>query len=151
MHFINGNNRDQLVFSTLEMQIEQDNLVRFVDAFVEHLDLSQLGFVVSALKTEGRPAFESKLFLNIYLNGYLNTIRGSYRLEKECIHNMELQCSYNHTNLKGLVKVNGEVALIMTVYNIQRCITILGIPELIARIKNWTPDYRRIFLKNTTS
>ena len=69
MHFIKGNNRDQLVFSTLEMQIEQDNLVRFVDAFVEHLDLSQLGFVVSALKTEGRPAFESKLFLKIYLDG----------------------------------------------------------------------------------
>ena len=32
MDFIKGNNRDQLVFSTLEMQIEQDNPVRFVDA-----------------------------------------------------------------------------------------------------------------------
>ena len=47
------------------MQIEQDNPVRFVDACVDHLDLSQLGFVVSTLKTEGRPAFESKLFLKI--------------------------------------------------------------------------------------
>ena len=63
------------MFSTLEMQIEQDNPVRFVDAFVDHLDLSQLGFVVSALKTEGRYAFESKLFLKIYLNGYLNELR----------------------------------------------------------------------------
>ena len=52
-----------MIFSTLEMQIEQDNLVRFIDAFVNHLDLSQLGFVVSALKTDGRLAFESKLFL----------------------------------------------------------------------------------------
>ena len=43
-----------MMFSAMEMQIEQDNPVRFVDAFVEHLDLSQLGFVVSALKTEGR-------------------------------------------------------------------------------------------------
>ena len=72
MNFIKANNRDQLVFSTLEMQIEQDNPVRFVDAFMEHLDISQLGFVVSALKTEGRTAFELKLFLKIYLNGYLN-------------------------------------------------------------------------------
>ena len=72
MDFINGNNRDQLVVSTLEMQIEQDNPVRIMDAFVEHLDLGPLGFVVSALKTEGRPAFESKLFLKIYLYGYLN-------------------------------------------------------------------------------
>ena len=58
MDFIKGNNRDQMMFSTLEMQIEQDNPVRFVDAFVEHLDLSQLGFVVNQLKTEGRPSFE---------------------------------------------------------------------------------------------
>ena len=40
-----------MIFSTLEMQIEQDNPVRFVDAFVDHLDLCQLGFVVSASKT----------------------------------------------------------------------------------------------------
>ena len=145
MNFIEGNNRNQLVFFTLEMQSEQNNLVLFVDAFVDHLDLSQLGFVVSALKTKGRPAFESKLFLKIYLYGYPNWIRSSGRLKKEFIRKMELQCSYNHTNLKGLVKVSGEMALNMRVYNIQRCITILGIPELINRIKNWTPDYRRIF------
>ena len=63
MDFIKGNNRHQLVFSNLEMQIELDNPVRFVDAFVEHLELSQLGFVVSTFKTEGCPAFEEKLFL----------------------------------------------------------------------------------------
>ena len=62
MDFIKGNNRDQLVFSALEMQIEQDNPICFVDAFVDHIDLSQLGFMVGALKTVGRPAFESKLF-----------------------------------------------------------------------------------------
>ena len=65
MDFINGNHRHQLVFSTLEMKIEMDNPVRFVVAFVEHLDMSQLGFVVSVLKTEGRLAFKSKLFLKI--------------------------------------------------------------------------------------
>ena len=65
MNFIKANNRTQRVFSTLEMQIEQDNAVRFVDAFVEQLDLYQLGFVVSTLKSEGRQAFELKLFLMI--------------------------------------------------------------------------------------
>ena len=45
--------------------------------------MGQLGFMVGALKTEGRPVFESKLFLNIYLYGYLNGIRSSRRLEKE--------------------------------------------------------------------
>ena len=62
MHFIKGNNRNQKMFSALEMQIEQDNPVRFVDSFVEHLDLSQLGFVVSALKTEGRPVLNRNCF-----------------------------------------------------------------------------------------
>ena len=71
---------------------------------MDHLDLSQLGFVVSALKTEGRPAFGSKLFLKIYLYGYLNGIRSSRSLEKEYVRNMELQCSYNHTNIKDRQK-----------------------------------------------
>ena len=60
---------------------------------------------------------------------------------------------YNHTNLKGLKKVNGEMALIMTFYNMKRCITILGVRELINKIKNWTPDYTRIpfsLIKTTT-
>ena len=66
MNFIKGNNRDKLVFSTLEIKIEQDNPVRFVDAFVEHLDLSQLGFMVSAFliqKNEERIIAEKKLLL----------------------------------------------------------------------------------------
>ncbi len=100
MDFIRGNNRDQLVFSTLEMQIEPENPVRFVDAFVEHLDLDQLGFVIKTLRSEGRPGFESKLFLKIYLYGYLNGIRSSRRLEKECVRNIELHW------LTGLLQPN---------------------------------------------
>ena len=153
MNFIKGKNRNQMMFSTLEIKIEQDNPVRFVAAIVEHLDLSQLGFVVKKLKTEGRPAFESKLFLKIYLYGYLYGFRSSRRLEMEFIRNMELQCSYNYTNFIELKNVNGKIALIMTVYNIRHCTSILGIAKLINRIKNWTPDYRRILFSffNTTS
>ena len=47
MDFIIGNNRDQMTFSKLERQIEKDNPVRFLDVFVEHLNLNQLGFRVS--------------------------------------------------------------------------------------------------------
>ena len=57
MGFIKGNDRNQVTFFTLESQIEENNPVRFVDAFVEHLDLTQLGFVINTLKTQGRPAF----------------------------------------------------------------------------------------------
>ena len=57
MDFIKGNNRDQVTFFTLESQIEENNPVRSVDVFVEHLDLTQLGFLINTIKTEGRPAF----------------------------------------------------------------------------------------------
>ncbi|MFV8270301.1 hypothetical protein ACNQGP_10265, partial [Flavobacterium sp. GT2N3] len=52
------------------------------------------------------------------------------------------QWGYNHTNLTGLEKVNGEHSLIMLVYNIKRTINILGVPDLIAKIKNWNTPYK---------
>ena len=51
---------------------------------------------------------------------------------------------YNHTNLKGLEKVNGEMALIMTVYNLKRAMNILGIEKLIEKLKTWKPDYKKV-------
>ena len=51
------------------------------------------------------------------------------------------QWGYNHTNLRGLTKVNGEMALIRTVYNIKRAINILGIEKLLAKLKTWKPNY----------
>ena len=59
---------------------------------------------------------------------------------------------YFYTNLKGLKKVNGEFALIMTVYNMKRCMNILGLETLIEKIKNWKPNYKGIthaFSKST--
>ena len=73
----------------MDERIGKDNPVRFIDAFVEHLELAKLGFVVSDVKTEGRPAFNPKLFLKIYFYGYLNGLRSSRKLEKEAIRNVE--------------------------------------------------------------
>jgi transposase len=88
---IQGEDRHQIRMRSLEEAIEKDNPVRVVEAFVEHLDLSQSGFAVSETKIEGRPAFEPKVFLKLYLYGYLNGLRSSRRLEKESIRNIELQ------------------------------------------------------------
>lgn len=52
------------------------------------------------------------------------------------------QWGYNHTNLTGLEKVNGEHSLIMLVYNIKRSINILGVPDLIAKLKKWNSPYK---------
>ena len=83
MQHIQGISRHQLQISSLEDTISQDNPVRFIDAFVSTIDLEKLGFSIRVLKTEGRPSFETAVFLKVYLYGYLNGIRSSRRLEKE--------------------------------------------------------------------
>jgi hypothetical protein len=58
---------------------------------------------------------------------------------------------YNYTDLIGLEKVNGEHSLIMLVYNIKRSINILGVPDLIAKLKTWNSPYKAkvLFLLKT--
>ena len=91
MQHIQGISRLQISFGTLEDRISLDNPVRFIDVFSEKLDLAKIGFSVKTLKKEGRPSFESSIFVRLYLYGYLNGLRSSRKLEKECGRNTELQ------------------------------------------------------------
>ena len=91
MHFITGKDRHQLEFRSLEDGVATANPVRFIDAFVEKIELDKLGFTSKTLKSEGRPAFTNQLMLKIYIYGYFNGIRSSRRLETECCRNIELQ------------------------------------------------------------
>ncbi|WP_238160829.1 MULTISPECIES: transposase [Flavobacterium] len=91
MQHITGIPRNQMCFSSLEDTISADNPIRFIDAFAEAVALESLGFTVQTLKTEGRPSYNTKVFLKIYLYGYLNGLRSSRKLEKECVRNIELQ------------------------------------------------------------
>ena len=91
MQHISGISRKQLQISSLEDKITTENPVRFIEAFVENISLQALGFTAKTIKTEARPSFESKVFLKIYLKGYLNELRISIKLEKDCVRNIELQ------------------------------------------------------------
>ena len=98
MKTIKGISRQQMQFSSLDDQIAADNPVRILDAFVEKLDLQQLGIKKDTTdkkpaKTNpgGAPRFDDKLLLKLYLYGYLNKIRSSRKLEQECCRNMELR------------------------------------------------------------
>lgn len=95
MQHILGTSRHQISFGTLEDCISIDNPVRFIDIFSSKLDLEKLGFSLKTLKKEGRPSFESSVFVRLYLYGYLNGIRSSRKLEKECGRNTELQWLLN--------------------------------------------------------
>ncbi len=91
MEFIQGSNRTQSYFSTLEDQVAPANPVRLMDAFIDKLDLAKLGFTNTVYKPEGRPPFAPQVFLKLYLYGYLNKLRSSRKLDKECHRNIELQ------------------------------------------------------------
>ncbi|MBK8774739.1 MAG: transposase [Chitinophagaceae bacterium] len=91
MQFIQGTNRHQTYFSRLNDQVGTDNPVRLMDAFVDKLDLQKLGFSNTIHKSEGRPPYAPGVLLKLYLYGYLNKIRSSRKLEKECSRNIELQ------------------------------------------------------------
>ena len=70
MQFIQGNDRYQTFFTTLEQQVSADNPVRLIDAFVDKLDLQKLGFTNTNHKMEGRPPFAPAALLKLYLYGY---------------------------------------------------------------------------------
>lgn len=89
--FIEGESRSQLTLmpECLEDYIGPDNPVRVVDAFVEALDLAEMGFDTSAAAT-GRPGYHPGLLLKLYIYGYLNRVQSSRRLEREAGRNVEL-------------------------------------------------------------
>jgi transposase len=91
MQFIQGSNRHQTIFTTLEDRISTDNAARLIDAFIDKLDLQKLGFNGTVHKSEGRPPYAPGILLKLYLYGYLNKIRSSRKLQKECSRNIELQ------------------------------------------------------------
>ncbi len=88
MQFIQGNNRHKTYFTTPDDQVGADNAVRLIDAFVDKLDLHKLGFKTTVHKSEGRSLYAPAVLLKLYLYGYLNKIRSSRKLKKECIRNI---------------------------------------------------------------
>ena len=90
--FIEGENRYQstLFPERLDDYIAEDNAVRVVDAFVEKLDLLQLGFDGIIPEDTGRPGYHPAMMLKLYIYGYLNRIQSSRRLEREAQRNVEL-------------------------------------------------------------
>ena len=90
--FIEGENRfrSTLFPESLEDYIAEDNAIRVVDAFIDRLDLKQLGFDRAEPSETGRPAYLPATMLKIYVYGYLNRIQSSRRLERESHRNVEL-------------------------------------------------------------
>lgn len=90
--FIQGVDRGQVTLlpECLEDWVDESNPVRVVDAFVEALDLRELGFTTVAPADTGRPGYHPAMMSKLYIYGYLNRIHSSRRLERECQRNLEV-------------------------------------------------------------
>ena len=90
--FVEGVDRSQstLFPESLEDWIIEDNPVRVIDAFVEELDLGELGFSGVDPEATGRPSYHPSVLLKLYIYGYLNRVQSSRRLEREAGRNVEV-------------------------------------------------------------
>jgi len=92
MGYVQGEGRTQgtLFPVCLEELIPDEHVCRVIDAFVDRLDMAALGFERAEAAETGRPGYDPRDLLKLYLYGYLQQIRSSRRLELECRRNIEL-------------------------------------------------------------
>ena len=92
MPYIKGECRSQLTLfpESLDDYVTEENPIRVIDAFVEGLDIKSIGFKNHTASKEGRPGYDPRDMLKLYIYGYLNKIRSSRRLQTECSRNIEL-------------------------------------------------------------
>jgi transposase len=92
MSYIRGEGRSQgtLFPVVLDDLVPADHVCRVIDAFVDQLAMSKLGFEHAEAAATGRPGYDPRDLLKLYLYGYLHTIRSSRKLEAECRRNVEL-------------------------------------------------------------
>lgn len=132
MKFIQGQNRQQtyLFPVSLDDAVEAENEVRLIDVFVDSLKLEEYGFKSDYIEN-GRPAYQPSDLLRLFIYGYLNRIRSSRQLEKECKRNIEVIwlvkslrpdhntiSNFRRDNPKAIKKVFRETVKIAQYFNL---------------------------------
>lgn len=92
MGYIEGENRKQnLLFpESLDEYVEKESPVRLFDAFIESLDFKQLEFDRETPKTEGRPGYNPRDLMKLYIYSYYYRLRSSRQIARECKVNLEI-------------------------------------------------------------
>ena len=87
-----GSSRSQLHLlpPSIEEYVADNSAVRFIEVFVESLDLSAMQFTHHTPAATGRPPYDPKMLLSLYIYGYLYRIESSRRLETEAKRNLEV-------------------------------------------------------------
>src|SRR5690625_4203607 len=114
MKYIIGKDRSQFEMFCLEESVNKDNEVRLIDLFVESLPLEEYGFIEENRNPlGGRPAYHPSTLLKLYIYGYMNRIRSSRQLEKECYRNLEVmwlmrELAPDHNTISNFRRDNPE-------------------------------------------
>lgn len=126
MNYIVGESREQTILFPVSIDefISDDNLVRFIDAFVDQLDMKEYGFKNAKLNSTGRPPYMPSDMMKLYIYSYHNSIRSSRKIEKECHRNVELMwlmkkltpdhktiSNFRKDNKKSIIAVNKSFIL----------------------------------------
>ena len=132
MKYIQGQNRAQINLFPVSFEdaIDKDNDVRLIDVFVNSLPLDDYGFKIDYIEN-GRPAYHPADLLKLYIYGYLNKLRSSRSLEKECKRNIEVMwllnmlcpdhntiSNFRRDNPKAIKKVFRETVKIAKHFNL---------------------------------
>ena len=92
MGYVTGTDSRQMTMGvwSIEDEVPQDSPARFIEVFVDSLDLETMGFEHTVPAPTGRPPYNPYDLVKLYVWGYLNKIRSSRRLMRECRRNIEL-------------------------------------------------------------
>jgi transposase len=98
MRYMQGKDRQQVGYTLmcLDELIEDGNLCRIIEGFIQSLDMGRLGFKYGTSKERGRKAYDPSQMMGLYLYGYCNRIRSSRRLEVETHRNIEVMWLMNN-------------------------------------------------------
>ena len=115
MPFIEGQDRNQVTLlpNTLEEYISEDNPVRVIDAYVNSIDLEDMGFATFSAQKAGQRPYKRRALLKLYIYCYMNRIRSSRRVEIETTRNIELmwligKISPDHGTISSFMKNNKD-------------------------------------------
>ena len=92
MGYVTGTDSRQMMLGiwSIEDEVSQDSPARFIEVFVDSLDLEAMGFEHAVPAPTGRPPYNPYDLVKLYVWGYLNRVRSSRRLMRECRRNIEL-------------------------------------------------------------
>jgi len=126
--FVEGADRKQATLfpECLDDWIDEDNPVRVIDAFIDGLDLGELGFEGVKPAETGRPAYHPSVLLKLYVYGYLNRVQSSRRLEREAGRNVEVMWLLgrlvpDHKTVADFRKDNGRAIRKMCARFVELC------------------------------